>query len=783
MEFTRKQICTELKIQTTTFDKIIKYLSLKSEQKYHEKAHKIVDFFTEEQFNQIKQFLIDHPNKRALFLELTRIEKYGSLENFYAMKTEKGRKTKLERYGDEKYVNKEQIRKSHLKNWEENKEERIAQIKQTKKERYGDENYNNSQKNAETQIKNYGSVKEAHTQGSIKGKQTKLERYGNENYVNSEKAKQTKKEKYGDEGYNNREKSKETCLEKYGVEIPTQNEEVAKKISTSLLSKSDEEWKEIINKREDSLFENYGDRHYRNSKGISESWHNKSDEEIQKFLDKMHKTKEEKYGNPYYRDLEKFRNTSIEKYGVDNPLKSEEVKEKIRQTNLKNLGVEYPMQNKEVQEKSEQTTFSHYGVKHNLQSEEIKNQIKRTNLKKYGTEYASQNEDVKKKIKNTNNKKYGVDCIFQNEEIKKRLFEIKCSKKRFAENQNLISVDDVAKLFNKWNTTISVDLIKLNIKPITFEKDKNYYIKITDLPKFEEFFARTESWGYSNGEKELVDFIKSICDCEVIENDRSVISPKELDIYIPSKNLAIEYNGLHWHDENHVELRYHLNKTITCNEKGIDLIHVFEDDWLERKDIVKSMIASRLGIYQQKIFARKCEIKEIEKSQAELFFNKNHLQGFAQGSLYLGLFYKDELVQAIIINKKGWHDGNVELTRMTTKLNTQVIGGFSKLMKHISDYMNYESISSYVYRAWFNGKGYIESGFKIVKENPPSYSYIINGKRIHKSYFRKDKIKKLYENKKLDFYDESKTEHENMLENKIYRIYDCGTIKVIYENK
>ena len=102
-------------------------------------------------------------------------------------------------------------------------------------------------------------------------------------------------------------------------------------------------------------------------------------------------------------------------------------------------------------------------------------------------------------------------------------------------------------------------------------------------------------------------------------------------------------------------------------------------------------------------------------------------------------------------------------------------------MKHISDYIESKSITSYVYKAWFNGKGYIESGFKIVKENNPSYSYVVNGRRVHKSHFRKNKIKKMFERGELKFYDSNKTEHENMIENKIYRIYDCGTMKVIYE--
>ena len=351
----------------------------------------------------------------------------------------------------------------------------------------------------------------------------------------------------------------------------------------------------------------------------------------------------------------------------------------------------------------------------------------------------------------------------------------------YAKNQNLISVNELSKKFSKYDKTIIDAIKRLNIKIITFDLDKRYYINSNDIYLLSDYFCKTEMSCTSYSEKELVDFVKSIYSDEIMENTKRIIPPKELDIYIPKMKIAIEYDGLHWHDENHVDRNYHLTKTNMCNEKGIDLIHVFEDDWLERKEIVKSMIASRLGVYKEKIFARKCQIKEIEKDQAKIFFDENHLQGFAYGDLYLGLMFNDELIQCICINKKGWHDGNVELTRMATKLNIQVIGGFSKLMKHISDYIGYKSITSYVYKAWFNGKGYIESGFKIVKENNPSYSYVVNGRRVHKSHFRKDKIKKMFERGELKFYDSDKTEHENMIENKIYRIYDCGTMKVIYE--
>ena len=430
----------------------------------------------------------------------------------------------------------------------------------------------------------------------------------------------------------------------------------------------------------------------------------------------------------------------------------------FKKTNLEKLGVEYPFQSSLIQEKGKESCLEKYGVEYYNQTEESQIRRKETSLKKYGVENPSQNISIK---------------------IKKEKLEAK--KLNYAKSQNLVTVNDLSKTFNRDESTIIDDIRLLNLKIIKFNNDARFYIEESNLPILSDFFSKTDECGKSYSEKELVDFVKSIYSDEIMENTKRIIPPKELDIYIPKMKLAIEYNGLYWHDENHVDRNYHLTKTNMCNKKGMDLIHVFEDDWLYKKEIVKSMIASRLGIYKEKIFARKCQIKEIEKDQAKIFFDENHLQGFAYGDLYLGLMFNNELIQCICINKKGWHDGNVELTRMVTKLNTQVVGGFSKLMKHISDYIEYKSITSYVYKAWFNGKGYIESGFKIVKENNPSYSYVVNGRRVHKSHFRKKKKKKMFERGELKFYDSNKTEHEIMKENKIYRIYDCGTTKVIYE--
>lgn len=739
MNYTKKEICSLLNLSDSTVKNTIKYLKLESKKMYHEKAHKEVDVYSDEQVNQIKDFVENTPNKEIIFRDISRIEKYGSLENFYKQKNEKSRKTKMERYGDPNYVNKEKISQSNLKSWENNKESRLEQSKATKLERYGDENYNNSEKNKLTQIEHFGSVEKAHKVGAEKSKKTKLERYGNEVYNNSEKSSQTWLSKTDKEIEEIVNKRKETNLLKYGVEVPTQNEEIVNKIKQSWNNKSEEEIQEFVNKVKSTKLKLYGDETYSNGEKCAETWNSKSEAELK------------------------------------------EIEEKRKHTNLKIYGVNFVSQNEDVKNKIKETNLERYGKEHATQSEQVKEKTKNTNLKKWGAEYPILTKEVKDKARKTLWNNYGVEHPLYSNEVLNKVKITKENKINFAKSQNLLTVNELSIKFNRHEKTILHAIERLNISIVCFNRDEHYYINESDLPILSDFFLKTEDCGTSYSEKEIVDFIKSIYDGEIIENSKKIIPPKELDIYISNKNLAIEFNGVHWHDENHVDKNYHLTKTNMCNKKGIDLIHVFEDDWLYKKEMVKSMIASRLGIYKEKIFARKCQIKEIEKDQAKIFFDENHLQGFTYGDLYLGLTFNDELIQCICINKKGWHDGNVELTRMVTKLNTQVIGGFSKLMKHISDYIEYKSITSYVYKAWFNGKGYIESGFKIVKENNPSYSYVVNGRRIHKSHFRKNKIKKMYERGELKFYDSNKTEHENMIENKIYRIYDCGTMKVIYE--
>ena len=279
----------------------------------------------------------------------------------------------------------------------------------------------------------------------------------------------------------------------------------------------------------------------------------------------------------------------------------------------------------------------------------------------------------------------------------------------------------------------------------------------------------------SVGEKEIYSFIKSIYNSEIIENDRKTIYPKELDIYIPKKNLAIEFDGLYFHSTKFgKDKNYHLSKTLACEEKGIRLIHIFEDEWLFKRPIVESIIKSALGIYEQKIFARKCVVKELDDKTFKQFCNENHIQDECSSSERIGLFYNDELVQAVGFSKSRFSKNETELVRMVTKLNTQVVGGFSRLMKHFG-----KNCISYIDRRLFDGKGYQSSGFKYVCTNRPNYYYVKELDRYHRMNFTKKNIAKKFPKE----FDEKLTEEKNMKKLGFYRMYDCGTIKVKYIQK
>lgn len=256
-------------------------------------------------------------------------------------------------------------------------------------------------------------------------------------------------------------------------------------------------------------------------------------------------------------------------------------------------------------------------------------------------------------------------------------------------------------------------------------------------------------------------------------NNRTIIN-KELDIYIPEYNFAIEFNGIYWHNELNKHKNYHYDKWNKCQEKDIDLLQIWEDDWINNKELIKKHILYRLKKESVKVFARKC--KFIINPDINDFLDKYHIQGKCKSTLKYGLEFNDELVAVISFIKRD--DFTIELNRFATKY--QITGGFSKLLKNSLLFLkDYKEIITFADLCVSNGDLYYKTGFQNCGLIVPDYKYVYKNKRYHKFNFRKNKIKS---NPELE-YIEGYTEKELMKHNKIYRIYDAGKFKFKYKIK
>ena len=290
----------------------------------------------------------------------------------------------------------------------------------------------------------------------------------------------------------------------------------------------------------------------------------------------------------------------------------------------------------------------------------------------------------------------------------------------------------------------------------------------------------------SSEEKELQTLILSLYPNAEF-NVRHIISPYELDIYIPELKLAIEYNGLYWHSENKGKHKhYHINKTIMCRDIGIRLIHIFSDEWVNKKDIVKSRLYNILNKISTKIHARKCIIKEIDIKTKTLFLNENHIQGSDRSQIKLGLYYGNLLVSTMTFgtprvamgnkNKK-YIEGEYELIRFCNKININVIGGASKLFKHFIKTYKPISIFSFADNRWSTPDKnlYLTLGFNKTSESDPGYWYTKDYlHRHHRFNFSKNRLKAMGFNEG--------TESQIMKNLKYERIWDCGVSRFEWFN-
>jgi AraC-like DNA-binding protein len=279
---------------------------------------------------------------------------------------------------------------------------------------------------------------------------------------------------------------------------------------------------------------------------------------------------------------------------------------------------------------------------------------------------------------------------------------------------------------------------------------------------------------HSQGEKEIVQFLKNAGVVNVYENIKSIIHPQELDIYLPDYKLAIEYCGLYWHGEKFKNRLYHRNKLRACNTLGIRLLTIYENEWLSQQDLVKQKLLSILKLNKcETVFARKCVVVVLNKKQKKQFFDKYHIQQNGPGSVSYGLVYNNNIIAAITFIKT--KNGEYILNRYATACN--VPGGFSKLLEYFKKNNNWTRIITFADLRWSEGNLYDQSKFTLDIILQPEYQYIIKNTTIHKFNFRRK-----YLPTKLKTFDPLLSEWENCKMNNIDRIWDCGKKRYIQEN-
>jgi len=455
-----------------------------------------------------------------------------------------------------------------------------------------------------------------------------------------------------------------------------------------------------------------------------------------------------------------------------------ERQEKIANTNLRNLGVRNVFQDKGVQEKSAKTNIKKYGKPNVSQVPSIRRKAEATMTERYGAPTSYQSPELMEKMQNA--------CF-----VKHGFYNISHSKEHNDKKAESIRKTFFIKLINS-------DRLKSKVKPL-FNIDEYKGVKGEKYPwecltcgtEFLDhidnsrvprcFICEPRQNNYaSKYEYEIIDFIKSIYNDNAIQGDRTVIPPLELDIYVPDKKLAIEFNGLYWHSEigGEKDKNYHYNKYKECKDKGVALISIFEDEWLHKQDIIKSIIACKLGVVSNKINARDCEVNFVESSVVSKFLNDNHIQGSIQGKINICLMCKGEIVSCMVMGTPRFsNDNQYEILRFCSKKNMIVRGALSKLYKSFIVAYNPESIITYSDLRFGSGNGYVNLGFEYKNTSTPNYYYMEQYNcRQNRMKFQKGKLSTV-----LNDYDESLTEWQNMQLNGYDRIWDCGNS--VYEYK
>lgn len=518
-------------------------------------------------------------------------------------------------------------------------------------------------------------------------------------------------------------------IKRYGVKEVLSSKKVRDKIKQTNLEKYGVEnvfaSKEIKNKIKETNLEKYG---------VENVWSKNSP-----ILEKVKQTNLERYGaeNPWSSEIihDKIKETNLERFGVEYPLQSDEVINTMKKNNLEKYGVESVQQLDSVKEKIKQTNLERYGAEYGLSSDIIKEKIKQTNLERYGYTNATKSDIVKEKIKQTNLERYGVSYTLQSNEVREKIRQTNLE--RYGVEYYCMTEDCISK--NKVHRISKVN--------------KEFYNKL----------------------------LENNIDCEL----EYYIGTKGFDI--KSNNTLIEINPTYTHNstygalfkgktnESPKDYDYHISKTKLANDNGFQCIHIF--DW-DDEDKIINMLKPKENIY-----ARKCDVREVELKDTNIFLTKYHLQGYCSGqTVRLGLYYNDELVEIMTFGKPRYNKNyEYELLRLCTKDEYNVIGGSSKIFKYFIDNYSPNSIISYCDISKFSGEVYNKLGFTLKSNSKPAKHWynMHTGKHITDNLLRQRGYDQLFGTN----YGKGTSNEQLMLENGFVEVYDCGQSTYIWNKE
>jgi len=415
--------------------------------------------------------------------------------------------------------------------------------------------------------------------------------------------------------------------------------------------------------------------------------------------------------------------------------KKEEIQQKREQTNINIHGVKNVGQLAKAKENHRQFYSDSVSVQHVVQ------QVQQTKLEKYGNPHYNNSDQIKQTFRQKRS-----DGFWQQKWPEKNL-------------DKLNDTQELTQLYKEKSPQEIADELGVHIQTVY------KYLNASGIRK-----------PYvSSDELEMVRYLESLGITNIIQNTRSVLpNKKELDIYLPDYNIAIEMNGVYWHHEDvdHITRSYHNEKFKMCEQMGIQLLTVFSNFWHSKKEIVKEIIKNKLGLNSKTYYARKLTVKSVPTADSKEFLNKYHVQGYTPATYRYGLYLGDMLVALTTFSKPRVGMGkassdSIELVRYASK--HRVTGGVSKILKHFINKHKPSLIISYSDNEWSTGNVYNVVGFTLAREIPPSYWYLKprEEKLVHRYNFANHKLVE-------QGHDPSFTEREITKSMGLLKLWDCG---------